>query len=83
MIHTRIIVVKNPEEMGIKAADQFEAMIQSKPACVIGLATGSTPIPLYKEMIAREKAGKTGSSGKLGAARRPSGLSGKKKTRDL
>ena len=32
---------------------------------------------------AREKAGKTGSSGKLGAARRPSSLSGKKKTRDL
>lgn len=58
MIHTRIIVVKNPDEMGVKAADQFEAMIQSKPACVIGLATGSTPIPLYKEMIAREKAGK-------------------------
>lgn len=32
---------------------------------------------------AREKAGKTGSSGKLGTARRPSSLSGKKKTRDL
>ena len=58
MIHTKIIVVKNPDEMGVKACDQFEAMIQSKPACVIGLATGSTPIPLYKEMIAREKAGK-------------------------
>ena len=58
MIHTRIIVVKNPDEMGVKAADQFEAMIQSKPACVIGLATGSTPVPLYKELIAREKAGK-------------------------
>ena len=58
MIHTRIIVVKNPDEMGVKAADQFEAMIQSKPACVIGLATGSTPLPLYRELIAREKAGK-------------------------
>lgn len=58
MLHTKIIVVKDPREMGLKAADQFEAMIQSKPACVIGLATGSTPIPLYQELIAREKAGK-------------------------
>ena len=58
MIHPRVIVVKNPEEMGVIAADQFEAMIQTKPACVIGLATGSTPLPLYRELIRREKAGK-------------------------
>ena len=58
MIHTRIIVAKNPEEAGKLAADQFEAEIQRKPACVIGLATGSTPLPLYRELIAREKAGK-------------------------
>ncbi len=58
MIHPRVIVVKNPEEMGVIAADQFEAMIQAKPAAVIGLATGSTPLPLYRELIRREKAGK-------------------------
>ena len=58
MIHTRIIVAKNPEEVGKLAADVFEAEIQRKPACVIGLATGSTPLPLYRELIAREKAGK-------------------------
>ena len=58
MIHTRVIVVKNPEEMGKMAADQFEAMIQTKPACVIGLATGSTPLPLYRELAKREKEGK-------------------------
>ena len=58
MLHVRVIKAKDPAEMGKLAADQFEAMIQSKPACVIGLATGSTPIPLYKELIAREKAGK-------------------------
>ena len=59
MIHTRIIVAKNPEEVGKLAADMFECEIQRKPACVIGLATGSTPLPLYKELIAREKAGKS------------------------
>ena len=58
MNHTKIYVVKNPDEMGVKAADLFEAVIKGKPACVIGLATGSTPLPLYREMIAREKAGK-------------------------
>ena len=58
MIHTRIIVVKNPEQMGVEAANLFETMIQTKPACVIGLATGSTPLPLYRELIKREAAGK-------------------------
>ena len=58
MIHVRVIKAKNPEEMGKLAADQFEAMIQTKPACVIGLATGSTPLPLYRELIKREQEGK-------------------------
>ena len=57
MLHVRVIKAKDPAEMGKLAADQFEALIQAKPACVLGLATGSTPIPLYKELVAREKAG--------------------------
>ncbi|MBO4343959.1 MAG: glucosamine-6-phosphate deaminase [Clostridia bacterium] len=58
MYHARVIVAKNPEEAGKFAADVFEAEIAKKPACVIGLATGSTPLPLYRELIEREKAGK-------------------------
>lgn len=58
MYHARILVAKTPEEVGKLAADVFETEIQKKPACVIGLATGSTPLPLYRELIAREKAGK-------------------------
>ena len=58
MLHFHVIKVKTPEEAGKAAADQFEAVIRKKPACVIGLATGSTPLPLYRELIAREKAGK-------------------------
>lgn len=57
MLHLDIIKVENSEEMGRVAADEFEAIIHAHPACVLGLATGSTPIPLYKELIAREKAG--------------------------
>ncbi len=58
MLHTRIIKVQTPEEVGRLAADVFETVIATKPAAVIGLATGSTPLPLYRELIAREKAGK-------------------------
>lgn len=58
MIHTRILVAENAAEAGKLAADVFEAEIQRKPACVIGLATGSTPLPLYAELINREKQGK-------------------------
>ncbi len=58
MIHTRVMVAKDPAEAGKLAADQFEAVLNAKPACVIGLATGSTPLPLYRELIAREKAGR-------------------------
>ena len=58
MLHLNIIKVKTPEEMGRAAADEFEAVIHAKPACVIGLATGSTPLPLYRELIEREKAGR-------------------------
>ena len=58
MLHPRIIVAKNPEEVGKLAADLFETVIQTKPACLLGLATGSTPLPLYRELVARAKAGK-------------------------
>ncbi len=58
MLHLNLIKVKTPEEMGKAAADIFETAIHKKPACVLGLATGSTPLPLYRELIAREKAGK-------------------------
>ncbi len=58
MLHTRIIVAKNSDEAGKIACDIFEEVISKKPAAVIGLATGSTPLSLYREMIQREKAGK-------------------------
>lgn len=58
MLHVRILKAKDPAEVGKLAADQFEALIAAKPACLLGLATGSTPIPLYRELIQREKDGR-------------------------
>ena len=57
MLHYEFIVAQNPEEAGKLAADIFQEILLAKPRCVLGLATGSTPLPLYRELIAREKAG--------------------------
>ena len=57
MIRNQIVVCKNPESAGRCAAQHFRALINTKPQCVIGLATGSTPVPLYKELAAMEKRG--------------------------
>lgn len=48
----RIIVTKNYDDMSRKAANIIAAQIITKPNCVLGLATGSTPIGTYKELIA-------------------------------
>lgn len=45
-----IKVFKNVEDIGKAAAMIFCAKVVSKPDCVLGLATGSTPIPTYKAM---------------------------------
>ena len=58
MHHIHLIVAKDAAEAGRLAADMFQELICAKPDCVLGLATGSTPLPLYRELIEREKAGK-------------------------
>ena len=54
----KILKAPTKEEAARLAADLFEAVIRENPNCVLGLATGSSPIPLYQELISREKAGK-------------------------
>lgn len=52
------IVLDTAEAVGKLAADLFELEISARPACVLGLATGSTPLPLYRELVARNRAGR-------------------------
>jgi glucosamine-6-phosphate deaminase len=52
-----IIVCRDYEEMSERAADIFTALIATKPDCVLGLATGSTPIGTYKMLCERYKKG--------------------------
>ena len=47
----RIYRAKDYEEMSRRAAGIVSAQIIMKPDCVLGLATGSTPIGLYKHLI--------------------------------
>jgi len=44
------VTVKTIDEMGMIAAAIFESEIRKKPDIVLGLATGSSPISLYKEL---------------------------------
>ena len=57
MLHPNILKVETAADAARLAADRFQELICVKPACVLGLATGSTPVPLYRELIARERAG--------------------------
>lgn len=53
----RIYVGKNYEEMSRIAANILSAQVTMKPDCVLGLATGSTPIGTYKVLVERCKQG--------------------------
>ena len=53
----KIIETNSYEELSRIAADLVGAQVILKPDCVLGLATGSTPIGLYDNLIARCKDG--------------------------
>ncbi len=53
----KIYKVKDYEEMSRKAAAVIASQIIAKPDSVLGLATGSTPIGTYKNLVAAYNAG--------------------------
>jgi glucosamine-6-phosphate deaminase len=46
----RVIITKDYEEMSDRAAEIMLAAIEANPKIVLGLATGSTPVGLYRRM---------------------------------
>lgn len=46
----RIYCTKDYKEMSRKAANLISAQVIIKPDCVLGLATGSTPIGIYDQL---------------------------------
>ena len=47
----KLIVVNNYEELSKVAAKEFSKIIKEKENAVLGLATGGTPVGMYKELI--------------------------------
>ena len=53
----KLIVVKDYEAMSRKGADIISALLTLKSDAVLGLATGSTPVGMYKELAKRNEKG--------------------------
>ena len=59
----KLIVCKDYEEMSTVAADIMADVITASDAPVLGLATGSTPVGMYKKLIEMNRAGEIDFSG--------------------
>ena len=55
MSKIELLITNNYEEMSQKATDIIIELIKKKPNAVLGLATGSTPLGLYKILISKYK----------------------------
>jgi glucosamine-6-phosphate deaminase len=52
-----VVPLGSADEIAAVAANVFEAVVRRKPTAVLGLATGSTPLRMYQELIRRHEAG--------------------------
>lgn len=50
-----VIITKNPKALAVMAADIIERQLLTRPNSVLGLATGSTPIGTYQELVRRHR----------------------------
>jgi glucosamine-6-phosphate deaminase len=48
-----VVIVENPAAAGALVADEIVRLITTKPDAVLGLATGSTPLPVYEALQTR------------------------------
>ena len=46
----RINILKTAEEIGVAVAQIFTDEVKNNPSCVLGLATGATPVPTYRKI---------------------------------
>lgn len=53
----KVIVTKNYEELSKVAANEMAEVIKNKPNAILGLATGGSPVGMYKELIRMNKEG--------------------------
>lgn len=60
------VVITDAETIGPLVADQVEALLERKPDAVLGLATGSSPLRVYDELVARVESGSMSFAGAHG-----------------
>ena len=53
----KIVYAKTPEQAGINAAKVIEEIVKNNPSAVLGLATGSSPIGMYRQLVSKCKSG--------------------------
>lgn len=46
-----VIICENYDHMSVQAAGEVAKVLNTKPNAVLGMATGSTPLGLYKELV--------------------------------
>ena len=51
----RVIIEKDADAVALRSAEFITELLQRKPDAVLGLATGSTPLGMYAELIRRHK----------------------------
>ncbi|SFD15411.1 glucosamine-6-phosphate deaminase [Clostridium uliginosum] len=51
----KLVIKKDYDEMSKLAAETIKGIVNNKPTAILGLATGSTPIGVYKELIKMNK----------------------------
>ena len=49
----KVIIAKDYQAQCAAGADIIEAIVRNKPDCCLGLATGSSPVGMYQELIRR------------------------------
>ena len=49
----KVIIAKDYEDSARKAADIIEKVVREQPTCTLGLATGSSPVGMYRELARR------------------------------
>jgi glucosamine-6-phosphate deaminase len=52
-----VVPLRSAGDVAALAADTIEALVAAHPRAVLGLATGSSPLPTYQELIRRHAAG--------------------------
>ncbi|MDX1888840.1 glucosamine-6-phosphate deaminase [Mycolicibacterium sp. 050158] len=52
-----VVICRDAGEIGGIAADAITLLLQRKATAVLGLATGSSPLAIYDELVARHEAG--------------------------